>query len=129
MFDTNGIHLAHLAHLAYRMVSLQHSRANLDSSDVIWERRETKSWIIPGHALSNVNEFLRHLRQYGHEARKAMDLVPWRTAPSLMDMIQLVRSGNHTNHSSSAEVHSIWIARAAMKTATFAKLAFSASFA
>ncbi|KAL0061837.1 Homeobox protein tos8, partial [Marasmius tenuissimus] len=69
---------------------LQDRRANLYSSGgVKREQTETKSWIIPSHALSDLDEFLRYLRQYGHEARKAMDFVPRRTAPSLMDMIQL----------------------------------------
>ncbi|KAK1230863.1 Homeobox protein tos8 [Marasmius sp. AFHP31] len=64
-----------------------------DSGEVTWERLETKSWIIPSHALSNLNEFLRHLRRYGHRARKAMDFVPCGAASSLMDMIQLHLDG------------------------------------
>ncbi|KAK1227356.1 Homeobox protein tos8 [Marasmius sp. AFHP31] len=86
------------------MSLLQDPKANLDSDwnpgdsgEVTSERQETKSWIIPSHALSDLNEFLKNIRRYGHQAWKAMDFVPGGTASSFMDMIQhhLNSAGSH----------------------------------
>ncbi|KAJ8081019.1 hypothetical protein PM082_017857 [Marasmius tenuissimus] len=103
------------------------ARVNLDSGGAISEQ-VTKSWTIPSYALSDSNELIAYLRSYGHEAQKAMDLVPWEAAPSLMDMIQLVRSEDTTNSRYSADLYSTWIVQAVTKTATSAKLVSNAFF-
>ncbi|KAK1227758.1 Homeobox protein tos8 [Marasmius sp. AFHP31] len=81
------------------MLSLRDNRVNLDSGDAIWERQETKSWLNTDNTFNNLNEFFNHLRSNGHEARKAMNSVPPRTAPELMDGIQLdIWKGRLENH-------------------------------